>query len=54
MDEQEIEEAKQVLVKVLAAVESGELVASRRVADQIRGAVTALDTLTATAGEHLR
>jgi hypothetical protein len=54
MGEQQIEEAKRVLAKVLAAVESGELVASRRVADQIRGAITALDTLTVTAGEHLR
>jgi hypothetical protein len=54
MDEQEIEEAKQVLVKVLDAVEAGELVAPQRVADQIRGAVTALDTLLFTAGEHLR
>lgn len=54
MDEQHIEEAKQVLGRVLAAVESGELVVSRRVADQIRGAIIALGTLALTAGEHLR
>jgi hypothetical protein len=49
MDSNDIEEAKAVLVKVLAAIEAGELVATRRVADRIRGAIAALEALATTA-----
>jgi|GEM_PF-2626282 len=49
MDADEIEQAKAALAKLLAAVEAGELDASRRVADQIRGAIAALDAVTFTA-----
>jgi hypothetical protein len=54
MDSKEIEEAKRVLVKLLAAIEAGELEAPRRVVDQLRGAVAALGALSLAAGEHLR
>jgi len=54
VDDEELEEARRVLVAVLAAVEAGELEAPRRVVDQLRGAVAALDTLTLAASGHLR
>lgn len=52
MDDEELEEARQVLANVLAAIEAGELEAPRRVVDQLRGAVAALDTLTLAARGH--
>lgn len=54
MDTKDVERARESLVGLLAEVDAGELHAPRRVVDQIRGAVAALDTLILAATERLR
>ncbi len=52
--QQQVRDAADLLRRLVELAEAGDLDSSRSVTDQLRGAITALDTLSLTATDRLR
>jgi hypothetical protein len=53
-NQKDVRTAIDVLRRLIALAEAGEIDASRATRDQLRGAIAALDALAVTATDHLR